>query len=564
MHIKNKVTNDDQTNKIEATDFSVSDYHQRTRHSLEKYAAGPATLDWSMQPNAFRSYDGCTHIELPLNADNIKTSYAALYADNKLTNETISLTNIATLFELSLGLSSWKQYGPDKWALRCNPSSGNLHPTEAYLINWNSALLTSGIYHYRSDIHLLEQRCVISPQQSTSLSALKDTQNGFIIGLSSIHWREAWKYGERAYRYCQLDVGHAIAAISYAAATLGWSVMHLDNISDDDINTLLGLTDKKSFADAESEHPDVLLYISDNCIENGTDITLLVKQLCDVLDKTKWIGQANILDHHPMHQWPIIDQVANTTRKPETVKIKNPYHSTNASKTPDIKTYLSIQASHLIRQRRSAQAFDNSESFSQETFYHMLDKLLAKNVTPWNSISMQPRTHLIFYIHRVEGLKPGLYAMPRHSDAKKILQENMRREFKWQEVGSCPKQIPLYELVTANSQNAARKLSCHQDIAADSAFTVSMLAEYKGALQQGDWNYRYLHWEAGILGHVMYLEAEAANIRGTGIGCFFDDSVHKILGIETDELQVIYHFTVGTPIVDQRLISLPPYTHLKR
>jgi len=36
---------------------------------------------------------------------------------------------------------------------------------------------------------------------------------GFILlGLSSIHWREAWKYGERAFRYCQHDIGHAIAS----------------------------------------------------------------------------------------------------------------------------------------------------------------------------------------------------------------------------------------------------------------------------------------------------------------------------------------------------------------
>jgi len=563
MKTKNEAKISDITNTGEDADFRVSDYHHRTKHSLEKYAAGPGTLDWSMQPNAFRSYDGCSHLELPLNADKLTTSYAALYADDKITSKTMSLTNIGTLFELSLGLSSWKQYGPDKWALRCNPSSGNLHPTESYLINWDNTLLDSGIYHYRSDMHLLEQRSNISQEQSTSLSALANSQNGFIVGLSSIHWREAWKYGERAYRYCQLDVGHAIAAISYAAATLGWSVMHLDNISDEEINALLGLTDNESFDKAETEHPDALLYISNSHIDDEIAITSLVKQLCDFLDETKWIGQANILDHHPMHQWPIIDQVAKTTRKSETIKLENPYPS-DKPQTLENKTNHSIQASNLIRQRRSAQAFDNSNTMTLETFYHMLDKLLPRNNTPWNSISLVPRTHLIFYLHRIEGLKPGLYALPRHTDAKTLLQKNMRKEFKWQEVEDCPKHIPLYELVTAISQNAARKLSCHQDIAADGAFCVSMLTEYKTALQQGDWHYRYLHWEAGILGHVMYLEAEAANMRGTGIGCFFDDSVHQILGIETDELQVVYHFTVGTPIVDQRLISLPPYTHLNR
>jgi hypothetical protein len=46
----------------------------------------------------------------------------------------LDLEHAAVLFELSLGLSAWKSYGSKRWALRCNPSSGNLHPTEGYLL----------------------------------------------------------------------------------------------------------------------------------------------------------------------------------------------------------------------------------------------------------------------------------------------------------------------------------------------------------------------------------------------------------------------------------------------
>ena len=61
------------------------------------------------------------------------------------------------------------------------------------------------------------------------------------VGLASIHWREAWKYGERAFRYCQHDVGHALGAVRYAAAVLGWSARLLDTPGDDDVSALLGL-----------------------------------------------------------------------------------------------------------------------------------------------------------------------------------------------------------------------------------------------------------------------------------------------------------------------------------
>ena len=69
--------------------------------------------------------------------------------------------------------------------------------------------------------------------------------------------------------------------------------------------------------------------------------------------------------------------------------------------------------------------------------------------------------------------------------------------------------------------------------------------------------------EAGIIGQVLYLEAEAHGLRGTGIGCYFDDAVHDLLGLKDDSFQSMYHFTVGMPIEDDRLTTLPPYFHLK-
>jgi hypothetical protein len=109
-------------------------------------------------------------------------------------------------------------------------------------------------------------------------------------------------------------------------------------------------------------------------------------------------------------------------------------------------------------------------------------------------------------------------------------------------------------------QRAAAQVSCGQEIAGDSAFSLGMIAEFAGPLQKhGPWFYRRLHWEAGVIGQVLYLEAEAAGVRATGIGCFFDDPVHDILGVRGNELQTIYHFTVGKPVEDLRLLTEPPY-----
>jgi hypothetical protein len=64
-------------------------------------------------------------------------------------------------------------------------------------------------------------------------------------------------------------------------------------------------------------------------------------------------------------------------------------------------------------------------------------------------------------------------------------------------------------------------------------------------------------------GQAAYIEAERIGMRGTGIGCFFDDSVHQALGIDDTRLQSLYHFTLGYPRVDSRVQTLPPYARLR-
>jgi hypothetical protein len=183
---------------------------------------------------------------------------------------------------------------------------------------------------------------------------------------------------------------------------------------------------------------------------------------------------------------------------------------------------------------------------------------------PWDALPWQPRIHLALFLHRVNGLEPGLYLLLRNENALESLKTAFTQTMEWLRIGEAPAQLNLYRLVKANSQKAAAALSCHQRIAADSAFSLGMLSEFDAALETGPWVYKHLYWEAGMLGQVLYLEAEAAGLQGTGLGCFFDDPVHEMLGIMDTKFQSVYHFTVGGAINDSRLRTLMPYEHLKR
>lgn len=543
---------------------SIRRYHQQTKHRFEQYAKGPETLDWSMQPNPFRYFDGTEKIQLALSAQDLKTKYCDLYVPGTIPPSEVNLGSIGALLELSMGLSAWKEYMGDRWALRCNPSSGNLHPTEAYIITTGLPDLNSGVYHYVSHDHILEQRCIFDAGTPA------DQGDGpvLLVGLSSIFWREAWKYGERAFRYCQLDVGHALGAIRYACAALGWSAEPL-TVADDELEKLLGLNRNQDFVDAEREHPDLLLKITANHSATGT---LLVEQITQQCRDAKWMGSANILDRHHMYKWPIIDEVSGATTTLNDSIVKNsPLKESTTSQgipgdiPPPLPCQTTLKAGDIIQRRRSAQRFDGQTAMEAADFFRMLDMLVPRaDVPPWDALPWRPYVHLVLFVHRVNGLEQGLYIMLRNDHALDSLKGALSDKMQWQAVADAPAHLNLYRLIKANSQKAAAKLSCHQRIAADSAFSLGMLSEFNAALENGPWAYKQLYWEAGLLGQVLYLEAEAIDLQGTGIGCFFDDAVHELLGISDTQFQSLYHFTVGGALNDSRLRTLMPYEHLQR
>ncbi|TAK60090.1 SagB/ThcOx family dehydrogenase [Methylobacter sp.] len=553
---------------------TVLNYHNRTKHHLERYAKGPESIDWEDQPDQFRHFSGCEIISLPLPGAELEPLFADLDNPETIPAKPLNMANVALLLELAFGLSAWKQFGPSRWALRCNPSSGNLHPTEAYLISAGNGFIKPGVYHYVSHDHSLEQRCRFSDNLPDS---------GILIGLSSIHWREAWKYGERAYRYCQHDLGHALGALRYAAATLGWSVELQAEWSDNDIAKLLGL-DRDDFKKSEHESPDIICRINTHTDNKPFD----AKALLETSQSGTWFGKADSLRAYHMYKWPIIDEVTTAASKPQTEEpewqtVRRPprMEAETAPNSPrhflhpwrsevsqsignrcdqrTINSSCTKTATEIIRQRRSAQHFDGKMSpLSQTDFYRILAAILPTTAA-FELWCWPPKIHLFIFVHRVEGLAPGIYALPRHNEALEPLQTATLTDFDWQKVSEA---IPLYHLYSGDCRQIAKTLSCHQPIASDSAFSLGMVAEFGETVQTAPWLYRRLFWECGLIGQTLYLEAEAAGIRGTGIGCYFDDSVHELLGFKDDKFQSLYHFTVGKPLEDKRLETLPAYGHL--
>jgi SagB-type dehydrogenase family enzyme len=542
---------------------TVIAYHERTKHHFHRFAASLGHLDWATQPNPFRRFDGADLIGLPLPATGRPLPYSQLYASGAVPPELLSVDSVSLFFRYALSLTAWKRFRDTTWSLRANPSSGNLHPTEGYAVLPAIAGLgdTAGVYHYAPKEHALERRAVVDAAAWTALIAPVPA-GSFLLGLSSVHWREAWKYGERAFRYCQHDVGHALGALRLAAAALGWRLVLLPGVGDGTLSRLLGLDRHEDFGEAEREEPDLLALIAPELPSTASRVLNGAAWEGGV----RWRGRANVLSPEHGIEWPVIEEVARAVRRAPGEGPTEDFSScpTQADLFGTASRPGRLTAEQAILGRRSAVAMDGSTSIPCATFFHMLGRLVptsGERSMPWDAIPWRPRIHLGIFVHRVDGLPPGLYALPRDPLQVTTLQSVMQQPgFRWARVPSCPDGLPLYLLHEGDCRRLAARVSCGQDIAGDGAFSLGMIADYTGSLATfGAPFYRNLFWEAGMVGQVLYLEAEEAGVRATGIGCYFDDGVHEAFGITSPGWQSLYHFTVGGPVDDARLTTLPAY-----
>jgi SagB-type dehydrogenase family enzyme len=520
----------------------IRGYHQRTKHAPHRYALGPAFLDWTSQPSPYRRFAGAGLIDLPLSAE-----APAVFPGPAEEARPIDRNSLGLFFELAFGLSAWKSVEGSTWAVRNNPSSGNLHPTEAYALLDSVEGLgdAAALYHYAPLEHALEERALYT-------AARLLPSGGFLVALTQIPWREAWKYGERAFRYCQLDAGHAIGAAAQAGAALGWRAHVLASPADTEIAALIGLDRPDAFHRREEEHPDTLLWVA---VDGGPPPALDLARLAAA--ERRFIGSANRLseDHDA---WPVVDLAVRFCHKEATAR--TPAFAPRPTPQGD-----GPPIADVVRGRRSVQRMDGVATLSLDAFQRMLAATLPGAEPIMSAFPFEPRLSLVLYVHRVAGLAPGLYLLERDETCATRLRAAFSADFDWSPVELSG--VRLFRLKDGPQEREATRAACLQPIAGKGCFAVAMIADFERTLaDEGPFAYRRLHWEAGLIGQVLYLWTTAIGLAGTGIGCFFDDEVHALLGLAAGDMQFqdVYHFTVGGAVEDARILTLPPYPRERR
>ena len=485
------------------------EYHEATKHTAESLRRVQYGLDWRNMPDPFRHYEGVPVLDLPADppAPEIP-ALALLQAAEGATIAADGSTFLSQLLFYSAAISASKRVPStgDKYALRVNPSSGNLHPTEFHFLTRGLPQWPDGLYHYRASAHMAEQRA------SGGLDFdLAGDPAPIVFVLTSIAWREAWKYRNRAYRYCLHDMGHAWQALALAARAMGVESFAMGDFADDEVARFCRLH--------EDEWPMLIVKLY------GGSIPVRDPDGGDVV----WYGgRANQLSQQQI-AYPLIDQIHAATKLRQGLSAAEPPLPGSGDIQLPAPAPSTRAFGEVARARRSALDFRGG---SASISLAQLSAILAVTAQPLCSDFSATRfIQLYLYVHRVDGLEPGVYRYrPEHAGLERIRSGDQRV--------------------------AAAGLSLGQDLAGNACVAFSMIADLDRAARcYGDRGYRYVHFEAGAVGQRLYLVAEALGLGATGIGAFFDDQVHGYLNLSPEQGQVVYHFAIGYPVPDPRVVA---------
>lgn len=211
--------------------FFLSEFHTFTkmlfREGVERFTPDVKLYPKEWKTTYFKTYDRSARVILP-EPVKVNIPYYRLFEKRVShrsfdTHSDLSSTDISTILHMSTReIDSSVLEGRGR---RPTASAGARFPLETYiLISRNIAELNRGLYHYRPDLHVLENIYPLTDETKLDLEKLfidpiADTYP-VIFFVTCVFERSTIKYQDRAYRYILLEAGAVGQAIQNAATLL--------------------------------------------------------------------------------------------------------------------------------------------------------------------------------------------------------------------------------------------------------------------------------------------------------------------------------------------------------
>ena len=228
------------------------EYHNATKHSYWSVRSGHG-LDWPNQPLPFKIYKDVDSVRLPTDGSPIAASVAETVGAEPLAHDKDAepdLGTLARLLYLSAGITKRKPYAGGELYFRAAACTGALYHIDLYLVCGDLPGLDAGVYHFGpNDFGLVrlrdgDYRGVLADASGHETSIVEAPVT---LVLADTHWRNAWKYGARAYRHAFWDAGTLLANTLAATSGAGVPAKVVTSFVDEEVHRLLGLeADKES------------------------------------------------------------------------------------------------------------------------------------------------------------------------------------------------------------------------------------------------------------------------------------------------------------------------------
>jgi SagB-type dehydrogenase family enzyme len=160
----------------------------------------------------------------------LEAALAARHSTRTLTRDSLDLADVGQLLWAAQGITHDE-------GKRTAPSAGATYPLELYVAT------ADGLFQYRPNGHSVTR--VTARDLRRAIRQAGGGQDALdapaIFAFAAVPARTAARYGERAMRYVQIEIGHAGQNLLLEAVALGLGAVPVGAFSDADLHRVLGL-----------------------------------------------------------------------------------------------------------------------------------------------------------------------------------------------------------------------------------------------------------------------------------------------------------------------------------
>lgn len=519
--------------------MSLEAFLHNLHYDIDKTKPPDLAVDWEDGPLAYKLYRGLPVVplspEVPLT---LEGSEAKLLPDLRRMGH--FLWYVFGLTQLSQSVfasnSMMQAMGLLQLNRRFAPSGGALYPNELY-VYLKIEDLPAGVYHYDVAHHrlVLLREGDFDSYIAMVLGNRYDVSACFgAVFVSSMFWKNFFKYNNFSYRLQGLDSGALIGQLLEVAKRFGFaSGVHFQFL-DRAVNHLLGLSEQE-----ESVYAVVPLSMEPGIYENANSSEregiISATELCRRLRAVRhdhYVRSRRVKEFPMLIRMNEASLLESLPSIPRLGEEKIVYNEDTAVALPHMKRLLYDLAS-VSRRRYSPDSDFRMSKISQEQLALLLQETMA-SFRYWNDIdggheNFVSRVSLYVCLYNVDGIPEGAYHYDSDAHALRLIRHG---DYRLQLQGGMP----------SDNVNLFQVPLCFHIAGSKDHLTTTM--GYRG--------YRIQQMEAGMLVQRLLLTASAIGLGG-----------HPLLGFDARLCDEIYKMT---PQGLTSLIQVPvgPYRHSPR